>query len=168
MQYRCVNQGTAGKFSLSPTDLPQSIGSDGAVVCFIFFLPTLQGNCLVAHINSDRWVRNDPNNEKYKEIVQDANRRVTELLNGDTVDPQAAWYTIENNEKGLASAITDGIREATRLSKPISGLGEGFVVTVKDGKPGEPVWAKGNGPRGFEAIAVDGSTMWTNVIGYGA
>ncbi|KAM3464611.1 hypothetical protein MY5147_009465 [Beauveria neobassiana] len=161
--YRNVKQGTCENFTLTPKDaLPANIGSDGATFCVVFYVPTKQGNALVGHIDSDAPVKVS-SGAAYDALVSDVEKRVRALLGSDTVDPAAIWATTKGADK-FASAMQQGIMNATGVRKTNLKCekGEGLMVKVENGKPGEVIWALGNAFKGYTAKEVAGSTLWTN------
>ncbi|KAM4057649.1 hypothetical protein HRG_009282 [Hirsutella rhossiliensis] len=163
LQYRMVEQGYAGKFPLQPEGLPANIGSDGATVCVVFFVPTKQGNALVGHVDNACVVRAS-SGEKYNALVRDAKQRISGFLGGDTVDPTSTWYVTDNDDKHFGKAVREAIIEATGVSTATmeSKKRNGFMVPVEGGIPKKAVWADGNGVKDHDPVPVTCATKWTN------
>lgn len=94
----------------------------------------------------------------------DAQRRITDLLAGDTVDRHAEWCYVGTSDPGLTAAITNGIAEATGTTVPPLKQADGFAVRVLNGQPVSVTYFKGNSDvhYGFFREDVQGSHPWTN------
>ncbi|KZZ87464.1 hypothetical protein AAL_08375 [Moelleriella libera RCEF 2490] len=164
--YRMVEEPYCGKFSLSPKDgLPAHIGSDGATMCIVLFVPTRQGNAIVGHIDSKFLIKKD-SGPAFDRLVADAEKRIRSYLGTDTVDPKAKWVITDNADKKFGKAVRLGVQKATGLRPETLATKQrdGFMIKVTNGKPSGIVWATGNGIPGYSQLPVKCATTWTNTI----